>query len=168
MALTSTNSLAELNRAAPGSLADNLRSISGPGVALGDFLNLIVAQGNQGSSSVAASATVTLGGVVHTGDVVTTTVAGTAIPYTLLAGDSTLTIAGASVSAALNANATFALSYLATNAAGVVTVTRRRKGTNGNGTTLTAAVTGAGATTTATASGNLAGGTGVDDLLAIV
>jgi phage tail sheath gpL-like len=164
--------LADLNKADPSNLADCMRSIAGPNMGIGDLLNAIIAKINQPADSTAAAATVTIAGTMHTGDVVTTTVGGNAVAYTLVAGDSTATLAAANIVAALNANAAMAALVTATNSAGVITLTAKRKGTGFNATALTAVVSGAGATTTATAQaatfGAATAGTGLDDILAIV
>lgn len=98
----------------------------------------------------AATGSVALGGTFKAGDIVTVTVAGNAVPYTLVAGDTNLAGAAASIAAALNANATFKAGYEAFVASGS-TVTIESKTTTAA--TLTAAVTGTTPTTTATASG---------------
>lgn len=187
--------LAQLNAAYP--------SLQGPGLGLGDLLNVIGTNLNADSAATAASDTVTIGGTAHAGDLVTVTVNGFANSYTSLAagdlgtgtvtvggtvetgdvcevtvagntviyqlgaGDTTTTIAAASITTALNANSTFAASFTATSALAVITITAKLPGTAGNA-TLAVNVGGHLPTTTLTVSGGtLTGGTNGDTLTTI-
>ncbi len=132
-------------------------------ITVNGFSNFYTSQ----APGTAASGTATVGGTVEVGDVLEVTVAGNLVVYSLVAGDTTTTIAATSLAAALNANATFAASYVATSSAAVVTVTALLPGTAGN-VTLACAVSGHTPTTTLTASGaNLTGGAAGDTLNSI-
>jgi phage tail sheath gpL-like len=165
--------LAELNNPTASQLTAALAAISLAGFGLtgtmkfGDMLNKLIAQGNQGSSSTAAAQTATVAGTVAAGDVLTLTVGGVAYPHTIVDGTSATT-AATEYKNALNADPVFSKAYVASNAAGVLTITALRKGTAGNAIALAAAKTGVGGTTFTAGGATLAGATGVDDLLAIV
>lgn len=185
--MSNTVSLAELNRVNPNTLPDALRcpaqagfgltaKLGGlvPPLALGDLINALIAKANAVTGGqVAAAQTVTIGGTFAAGGVITLKADpgdGNLLPvsYTVVAGDTTLNGAAASLAAALNANAAFAAAFTAAAAAAVVTVTAKRKGPgmNGKAFTLTTATMG---TLTATAgAATFAGGTGQDDILPIV
>ncbi len=114
------------------------------------------------TAQVRANATITLGGTISTGTVITVVINGITVVYTVLATDTTLTIAAASLAKAINATlAVYGIPpYInpAQSAAAVVYLTAASPGTGPNAYTLTAA--GVGGTTTATASGStFSGGT---------
>lgn len=178
-------------------------SIQGPGVGIGTWINQLASYINEDSTSTAASATVTIGGTAHAGDVITVTISSIAVSYTdtstggvgtgtltvggtvqvgdvleatvaghltvyqLAAGDTTAALAAASLAAALNADTTFAASFGATSAAGVVTITAKTPGAAGN-VSLAANVGGHLPTTTLTASGAALTGGGAGDTLASI
>jgi phage tail sheath gpL-like len=165
--------LRELNNPTPGVLSSVLAAITcaafgaSATVPFGDLVNKLIAQGNQGSSSTAAARTATVAGTVAAGDVLTLTIGGVAFPHTIVDGTDA-TSAATEYKNSLNADATFSAAYTASNAAGVITITAKRKGTGGNAITFAAAKTGSGGTTFTAAGATLTGATGVDDLLAIV
>ncbi len=124
------------------------------------IVNVRVADGTQAAATAnlvtAAFGTVTLAGTFQAGDIVTVTVNGNAVAYTAITGDATVAGVAAKVLAALNANATFALSFFAELTGLIITIKSKSAS---NATTLTTAVTGTTPTITSTASGaTLAGG----------
>lgn len=120
-----------------------------------------------GAAGNAYTLTTNIGGLGHT----TTATASGATLASGVTGDTVTTIAAA-LKASINAHAVLGLAWLATNVAGVLTITAKRKGTGANAKTLVAAVTGGGATVTATAQaatfGLASAGTGLDDMLSPV
>jgi phage tail sheath gpL-like len=179
-------SLAEFNRGNENTVADCHRLMAGPNQPLGSWLNGLAKRANATAGSTAAAATVTLGGVFHAGDAVALTLGNPGLPYfnyannggkytlsyTSQAGDATLTGVAASIVAAINADPVLNQAVLASNAAGVITLTAKVKGTGFNATTLSTAVTGVGATTTSTAQaatfGAATAGAGSDDVVLFV
>ncbi len=157
-----------LDTATPGNLPDVLRSLAmsdGTTAKFSAVLNQLIADVNSlkalGGGPVAASQTVVIGGTFHAGDIVNITVGGHEVSYTSVAGDTNLAGVASSTEAALNADATFSASYVASVNSGTITITAKVAGTAANAVTLTASVSGSGATTTATAGGAyLAGGVG--------
>lgn len=166
--------LTELNRANPQNLADNLRALklsNGESMGIGSYLNACAAQAQQKTASTAAAATVTIAAPAA-GDQVLIDVGTASFAYTLTAGDAaSATAAATAVKNAINANAAMALIVLATNAAGVITLTALQKGTGFNAKVLRAQKYGVGATTVtpqAATFGAATAGTGADDVLQIV
>lgn len=94
-----------------------------------------------------ATATVTIGGTTGSGPTVTITIAGTAVLYTYVAGDTTTTIAAGHIAAAINGNSTVNQLVTATSATNVITLTALTAGQPGM-VSLATSVTG-GATATA-------------------
>lgn len=91
---------------------------------------------------------ITVGGTYHAGDVLTVTIAGTALnPYTVVAGDANLQGTAQALAAWLNLEPTFAASYVAEARNLDVVISTL---TSGVSTTLTAAVTGSGNSVTLT------------------
>jgi hypothetical protein len=166
--------LSELNRANPQNLADNLRALklsNGESMGIGTYLNVLAAQANQKVASTAAAATVTIAAPAA-GDQVLIDVGTASFAYTLSAGDAaSATAAATAVRTALNANAAMALILLASNAAGVITLTALKKGVGFNDKVLRAQKYGVGSTTVtpqAATFGAATAGTGADDALPIV
>lgn len=106
------------------------------------------------TAQVKANANITVGGTFSAGTVLTATVNGVAVSYTVVAGDTNLAGAAASFAKAINAsaivNGTSAVVGPVTSAAGVVYFTALNGGTPANSVTFTTSA--AGGTTTATAS----------------
>ena len=169
--MSASMGLTQLNYANPHNVADCLRALKQAGygtdsdiIGLGDLLNLIIALANQGSNSVAASRVATYGGTATAGDVLTLTIGGVAFVHTVVDGTS-VTTAMTEMKNALNADEGFSARYVATNSAGALTVTAKRKGAGMTGTTFVAAVTGVG--TFVAAGATMTGGTLLDDILPI-
>ncbi|MGA2030663.1 MAG: autotransporter-associated beta strand repeat-containing protein [Thermoguttaceae bacterium] len=99
----------------------------------------------------ASTSAETIGGTFHAGDVVSTTVDGVVVTYTVLAGDTNLSGVAIGVANAINANASLAGLVNATVNGSIVNVA----GYQGVP-TLTSSVSGAGATVTATSVGGAA------------
>jgi hypothetical protein len=107
--------------------------------------------------SANAHATGTVGGTFATNDTLTTTIAGHAVLYTVVAGDTTDALIATHVAAAINANTTVNKLVIASAAGAVVTVTAIADGVAGNA--ITFACTKVSSAGTYTASGaDLAGG----------
>jgi hypothetical protein len=124
-----------------------------PRVIAPDLLAYLLAEGG----STKAHATGTVGGTFATNDTLTTTIAGHAVVYTVLAGDTTDALIAQHVAAAINANTSVNTLVVATYSGAVVTVTAIADGVAGN--SIAFACTKASAAGTYTASGaNLAGG----------
>lgn len=163
--------LRELNHPSPGILSAVLTAIACAGfgatgtLGFGDLLNQLIAQGNQGSSSAAASQTATYAGTATAGDVLTLVLDGVTYNWTVVDGTS-VTTAMTEMKNGLNAIAAFAAAYTASNVAGVLTVTAKRKGAGFNTKTFAASKVGTGTFTAGAAT--FAGGTGVDDILSPV
>jgi len=124
-------------------------------------------QSGQGAplAPVAARATTTVSDEITAGDILTTTIAGTGVAYTVLASDVTggLSTLAASIAAAINANSTVKLiaSALADVTAGQIDLQAVTPGPEGNEITLSVSVSG-GATETYVASGALFTGGAAD------
>ncbi len=99
---------------------------------------------------VVATGTVTIAGTAQTGDVINCVIDG--IMVEIVVATATVTAAAVLLKNAINANVSLGARFLATNSAGVVTITALATGVAGN-VTLTTLASGAGATTTSTASG---------------
>ena len=102
---------------------------SGAGVSMSSLVTLAAAPPTYSAGSqVPASQTATVGGTVTVGDILTTTINAIAIPYTVVASDTTVAVLAAHIASAINATATAdpasgrALNQVlsATGAAGVV------------------------------------------------
>lgn len=103
-----------------------------------------------------STGTVTLGGTFSAATVLTVTVAGNAVTYTTVSGDTNLAGVAASLALALNSNAVFKLNYEAVVLSGsVVTIVAYK---NDNTATFTCGAVGGTVTATASGSGTLAGG----------
>ena len=167
--MTASVGLTQLNRANPQILADAFRAMYQAGygtdtavIGVGDLINKLIALANQGSGSTAASRAATYAGTATAGDVLTLTIDGVAFAHTVVDGTS-VTTAMTEMKTALNADEDFAARYVASNAAGVLTVTALRKGTGMNGTTFAASKVGTGTFTAAGAT--MTGGLLLDDIL---
>ena len=111
-----------------------------------------------GTVGLKATGTVTVGGTVAEGDVITVTVKGKSVNYALTSGDTTTTLTAVSLAAAINADPEISKYVFATSSGAVVTLSAVKPGLIGNAVTLTSSSTG---TTTATAgAATLASGTG--------
>jgi phage tail sheath gpL-like len=169
--MTASVGLTALNRANPQLLPDAFRAMYQAGygtdtavIGIGDLLNQLIALANQGSGSTAASRAATYGGTATAGDVLTLTIDGVDFAHTVV-DDTSVTTAMAEMVAALNADDTFSARYTASNAAGVITATAKRKGTGMNGTTFVASKVGTG--TFVAAGATMTGGLLLDDILPI-
>lgn len=167
------NSLATLNNGDPNRLHDAFRAIDQAGYdvtkdtavgGFGDLINKLIALANQGSGSTAASVTATYGGTATTGDILNISIDGEAYTYTVADGTS-VTTAITGMKTALNADADFAKRWTASNAAGVLTITAKRKGVGYNGKAFSVTKTGTGTWVAGAAA--LAGGLLLDDILPI-
>lgn len=160
--------LSELNRANLNNLPDLLRLVKGPDVPIGTLLNKIIATANAGNAAaVAAAQTATVAGTVAADDELTVTLTppgydAFSVMHKIVDGTSATT-AGTELKNALNANSTFARWFVATNVAGVVTITAKYKGPAMNATKLAVAKTGAGSTTITAGAATFASGAGTDD-----
>lgn len=164
--------LSEIDLANPNNFHDCLRAIKREGFGetdsesgLGTLINLLIAQGNQSSSSVAAARAVTYAGTATAGDVLTLNLDGEAYSHTVVDG-TTVTTAMTEMKVALNADPDYSARWLASNVAGVLTSTALRKGVGANSWLFSASKVGTG--TFVAAGATFTGGSGVDDLLPIV
>ena len=118
-----------------------------------------------GDLGTASKGTVTIAGTPAVTNTLNVVLAGTTFgPYTLGAGDTTAAITAASFGDFLNADATFAASYIARVAGAVVTIFSK---TVSNTTTFTASAGGGGATATASGATLAGGGTAIVTLEAL-
>lgn len=99
----------------------------------------------------AASGTVTLAGTITANDIVSVTLAGTEVSYTVLGTEADLAEVATALVAAINQEAALSAEYVASAAGAVITLTARYPGVLGN-VALSTSVS-VGATLTATASG---------------
>jgi len=127
---------ADPNFKATGSQTVTLSSPSG-NLHVGDQVKVTMVN----TPAVSATASVTIGGTVTAGNVVTVTVGATAYPYTALSTSTTATIASA-LAALINASA----SYDATATGSVINITVTLPGVAGNAITLAATVAEGGVT----------------------
>ncbi len=163
--MASALGLVELNRSDPNQLADCLRNLHGPEMGIGDYLNLIATKLNLLSTSGAASRNVTVAGAAAL-DVYKVTVAGNLVTHQMSTGDAvSATTAALALLTAINADPIVGALVLATQVAGVITLTAKRKGTGGNAYTLSSSVVGTG--TCVSAGALFTGCTGADDMLLI-
>jgi hypothetical protein len=129
-AYTATTVDADFKAAATSSQTVTLTSPTG-NLHVGDQVLVTMVD----TPAIKASASVTIGGTVTAGNIVTVTVGGTAFSYTALSGDTTATIATA-LAALINADAL----YDATATLSVINITVTTAGAAGNATTLLATV----------------------------
>ena len=124
----------------------------------GNSFNLVVGTGTYETGATSATDSAVWTGTPNHDGTVTVTVAGHAVVYTEVSGDTTPTLVMAHTATAVNNDATVGLLVTATSSTGTLTVTWKDKGPVGNGQTLTVATTDSGSVTFVAASATFSGG----------